>query len=99
MKPFRIAVGVSLCLCVAVSSARAATITVPAGGDLQAAINDAQPGDTIALEAGATYTGNFKLPAKNGATFITIRTAGDADLPGEGGRISPDYAPLLAKIR
>src|SRR5262245_27833900 len=99
MKLFRVAAGVSLCLCVAVSSARAATITVSADRDLQAAINDAQPGDTIALEAGAAYTGNFKLPAKNGATFITIRTAADADLPGEGGRISPAHAPLLAKIR
>jgi putative Ig domain-containing protein len=84
---------------VAGSSARAATINVPANGSLQTAVNNAQPGDTIALEAGATDTGNFRLPVKNGAMLITIRTAGDADLPGEGGRISPAHAPLLAKIR
>jgi hypothetical protein len=79
--------------------ALAATINVPSGGDLQAAINSARAGDTIVLEPGATYTGNFKLPAKSGNTFITIRTAGDADLPGEGQRIAPSYAESLAKVR
>ncbi len=44
------------------------------GGDLQAAINAAQPGDTILLQAGATFTGNFTLPAKSGTEYITIRT-------------------------
>jgi hypothetical protein len=78
---------------------RAATIAVPAGGNLQSALTNAQPGDTIALDAGATYVGNFTLPNKGGSTFITIRTGGDAGLPAEGGRISPDQAPLLAKIR
>src|ERR1041384_8464985 len=33
-----------------------ATINVPAGGDLQAALNAAQPGDQIVLQAGAAYT-------------------------------------------
>jgi hypothetical protein len=77
----------------------AATINVPSGGNLQTAINNAQAGDTIALQAGATYTGNFKLPNKNGTALITIRTAGDAGLPGGGGRISPSHASLLAKVR
>jgi hypothetical protein len=99
MKMFRLAARVSIAICVAGSSARAATINVPANGSLQTAVNNAQPGETIALEAGATDTGNFRLPVKNGAMLITIRTAGDADLPGEGGRISPAHAPLLAKIR
>jgi hypothetical protein len=71
MKPFRLLARVCACVCLAASSARAAMIAVPAGGNLQAAINDAQPGDTIALEAGAVYTGNFKLPAKNENGFIT----------------------------
>jgi hypothetical protein len=99
MKLFRLAVNLCVCVFLAASAAGAATIAVPADGNLQAAINDAQPGDTIALEAGATYTGNFKLPAKNGNRFITIRTADDAELPGEGGRILPEHADLLAKIR
>jgi hypothetical protein len=33
------------------------SIVVPAGGSLQTAINDAQPGDIIMLQAGAVYTG------------------------------------------
>jgi len=76
----------------------AATITVPAGGDLQAALTNAQPGDTIALAPGATYTGNFTLPRKAGSTFITLETRGDG-LPGEGVRISPAAAASLAKLR
>jgi len=77
----------------------AATIDVASGGNLQTAINNAQAGDTITLQAGATYTGNFKLPNKGGSALITIRTAGDAGLPGEGGRISPSNAASLAKVR
>ncbi|MEQ1727807.1 MAG: carbohydrate-binding protein, partial [Vicinamibacterales bacterium] len=39
-------------------------ISVPLGGDLQAAIDAAVAGDTILRQAGATYAGNFTLPAK-----------------------------------
>src|SRR5262249_35185603 len=78
---------------------RAATISVPPGGNLQQAIDAAAPGDTIALTPGAVYAGPFTLTVKNGDTPITIRTAGDAGLPGEGGRISPAHAPALAVIR
>ncbi|HVG20884.1 MAG TPA: hypothetical protein VNI02_17685, partial [Blastocatellia bacterium] len=45
------------------------TITVPAGGDFQAALNGARPGDTIVLQAGATYitsSDGFVLPNKSG---------------------------------
>src|SRR2546430_177165 len=86
-------------LCLSASVSTASTISVAAGGDLQAAINNAQPGDTIALARGATFTGGHVLPDKGGATRLTIRTAGDNDLPGAGGRISPDNASQLAKIR
>jgi hypothetical protein len=79
--------------------ASAATITVPAGGDLQAAITAARPGDTILLAAGATYVGNFKLPVHGGTTYITIRSAAPADLlPGTNERITPAHAPHLPKI-
>ncbi|HET9787646.1 MAG TPA: hypothetical protein VFP47_10955, partial [Pyrinomonadaceae bacterium] len=37
------------------SAAKAGTIVVPAGGNIQAAINTAVCGDTIVLQAGATY--------------------------------------------
>ncbi|HEY7172479.1 MAG TPA: carbohydrate-binding protein [Vicinamibacterales bacterium] len=81
-------------------SASAATITVNAGGNLQAAIDAAKPGDTILLQAGATFAGSFKLPAKGGTTYITIRSSTpDSQLPPAGTRITPTYAPLLAKIK
>src|SRR3981081_2199750 len=91
----RVCAGVLLCA----SSALASTISVPAGANLQQAIDAAQPGDTIALQPGATFAGSFTLPAKGGHAWITIRTAGDAGLPGEGGRISPANASALATIR
>ena len=75
------------------------TITLRAGDDLQQAINDARPGDTILLEAGAAFTGPFKLPRKNGDAFITIRTlAPDASLPSQTQRISPSYAVAMPKL-
>src|SRR5947207_1771629 len=40
-------------------------VSVRAGGDLQTALNNAFCGDTIELQAGATFTGNFRFPAKN----------------------------------
>jgi hypothetical protein len=74
--------------------------TVNAGGDLQAAINSAQPGDTILLQAGATFTGNFVLPVKSSASYIMIRSsADDASLPDANTRINPSYSPLLAKLQ
>src|SRR5436190_523557 len=75
-------------------------INVPAGGDLQAAINSAQPGDTILVQAGVTFTGNFVLPVKSGASMITIRTsAPDSSLPDATTRIDPSYAPVLPKLK
>ena len=78
------------------------TIRVPAGGDLQDALNRARPGDTIVLDAGATYVGNFVLPPKfgGGDAFTTLRSsAADSALPGPSVRMDPSHAPLLAKLR
>jgi len=75
------------------------TIAVPAGGDFQAALASAQPGDVIALAAGATFKGPFVLPDKPGAGWITVRTsAPDSALPPPGARINPSYARALPKI-
>ncbi len=78
----------------------AATIAVAAGGDLQAALNSAKPGDVITLPAGATFTGNFTLPAKTGSTsYITLRSAAaDTAFPAATARITPSHASLLPKI-
>lgn len=69
-----------------------ATISVPAGGNLQAALNAAQPGDVIALANGATFSGTFTLPNKPGASWITIRPASMVGVPPEGVRMSPAAA-------
>jgi hypothetical protein len=73
-------------------------IDVPAGGNLQQALNAVQPGGTIRLAPGATYVGSFTLPAKGGTAYVTITTA-NAALPPEGARIDPGYKPGLAVIR
>jgi hypothetical protein len=75
------------------------TIAVPAGGDLQAALDAAQPGDTITLEAGATYSGTIHLLRKDGDAWITLRTAtSDADFIPPGQRATPADAASMPKI-
>src|SRR5215813_13963015 len=75
------------------------TINVAAGDDLHAAINKAQPGDVIKLQAGATFTGNFRLPNKIGSDWIVIRSsAADADLPPAGTRVTPAKSAIMPKL-
>ena len=75
------------------------TITVAAGGDLQAALNSAQPGDVVALAPGATFQGNFTLPKKSGAGWIILRSAAaDDKLPPPGTRVTPAFASAMPKI-
>ncbi len=89
----------TIALIVAAAPANAETILVAAGGDLQAALNAARPGDTILLEPGATYAGNFKLPVHGGTAYVTIRSAAsDALLPAAGARMTPAYAAYLPRI-
>ena len=73
-------------------------IKLDRNGDFQRALNDAKPGDTIVLEAGAVYTGPFTLPVKSGNEFVTIQTSRVAELP-EGVRVTPTQSDLLAKIQ
>lgn len=72
-----------------------AQITVAAGGNLQQALNDVQPGGVVTLEAGATFTGNFVLPMKMGTQPITVITS--SVLPDT--RISLDDATEMPLIR
>ena len=75
------------------------TFNVTRGEDLQAALDSAIAGDVIKLEAGATFSGNFSLPKKQGSDWITIRSsADDAELPSPDTRITPSYANLLPRI-
>jgi len=75
------------------------TIAVAAGGDFQAALRQAQPGDVITLAAGATYTGPFVLPSKSDSGWITVRTnAPDQRLPAPGARIDPSHGPFMPAL-
>lgn len=77
----------------------ARTVSVTRAGDLQPALGAAQPGDTIELIAGVTYTGNFRLPAKagNSTAFITIQSSAVDKLP-VGVRVIPQWADRMPKL-
>ena len=74
-----------------------------AASDIQAAINEAQLGDTITIQAGVTWTVSSPLILYRktaGSGQLTIRTSSaDAVLPAAGVRITPAYKPLLANLQ
>lgn len=70
----------------------AGLIRVNAGGSLQAAVDAAQSGEVIELEAGARFEGQLVLPPKPG--FVTLRSSGELPLR----RITADDAPTLATL-
>jgi hypothetical protein len=76
-------------------------ITVNTGGNLQTALNNANCGDTIQLQAGATFTGQFNVPAKGCDInhWIIIRTSTpDSSLPAEGTRATPCNAGVASLV-
>src|SRR5438309_905975 len=69
------------------------------GDDLQDALESAKPGDVIALAPGAIFSGPFKLPAKSGNGWITIRTrVADGLFPRPGTRVDPSQTLLMPII-
>jgi hypothetical protein len=82
-----------------------ALITVAAGGDFQAALNTAQPGDWIVLEAGATWTGNYTAPVRSGDTVpggnnvIVVTSSAFASLPEKVRVLDTTSAAFFANIR
>jgi hypothetical protein len=74
------------------------TIAVSAGGDLQGALDRAAPGDVIMLQAGATFTGPFTLPAKSGSGWVTVETNALSSLPAPGNRVDASFAPAMPKL-
>lgn len=72
-------------------------INVRRGGNLQTALNQARPGDTIVLEAGAEFVGSFQLPNKEGEGVITIQSSRAAELP-ENVSVKPEQSALMPKI-
>jgi hypothetical protein len=79
-------------------------INLNANGDLRAALKSAKFGDTIVLQAGATYSGPFTLPYKGPGTgsdsdYITIRTSDLSGISADGDRIKPQqHSRAMAKI-
>jgi hypothetical protein len=75
---------------------------VKAGESLQAAVNAAELGDTILLEAGESYDGPIVLPykaAKTDADFLTIETSNLSAISSDGERIRPEvHARAMPKI-
>ena len=72
---------------------------VKGSDSLQDAIDSARCGDTLKLEAGATFRGLFRLPDKycDDSHWIILRTSTpDGSLPPEGTRITPCYAGVGA---
>jgi hypothetical protein len=70
----------------------------------QTALNEAQLGDIIQLEAGRTFaaTGPYGFQHQfksSGTGYLTITTTEGARLPVEGTRITPVYNPLVPTIQ
>jgi hypothetical protein len=81
-------------------SKAAPTRVLKAGDDLQSALDEAKAGDVIALEAGAVFTGAFRLPNKPGNGWITIRTrVADGVFPQAGTRVDPSQSRLMPVIQ
>ncbi len=72
---------------------RPAGATLPAhtSTEFKQALSSAKPGDTIVLDAGANYQGNFTLPAKSNPNNKWIYVVGSAlaSLPAPGNRVNP----------
>lgn len=72
---------------------------MPSGGDLQGAINSANPGDEIVLQASGSWTGSYALPNKGAnSAWIVIRSSALSSLPMPGNRVSPQDAANMPKI-
>ena len=96
----RVAAAVIMLGAGACSAAGQTPIVVSAGGNLQAALDQAQPGQVVQLQAGATFDGNFVLPVKSGTGYITVRTSTpDSQLPGANTRITLAHESLLPTLR
>lgn len=62
--------------------------------DLQLAINDANPGSILVLDAGASFKGSFNLPDKSGNDWIIITSSRMDLLPQQGFRVIPGFQTL-----
>lgn len=96
MKPIPLLVALLVALLFIPFTVNAETIVVPAGGNLQSAVNASIAGDTIIITAGATYS-QVVWPNKAGTAEITVRSSRAGELP-TGVRVTPAQAHLMARI-
>jgi hypothetical protein len=75
-------------------------VAVNQGEDLQSKLNSLNCGDTAVLQAGSTWSGNYRLPFRpcNDQQWITIQSSGLSKLPEPGNRISPTDASSMPRI-
>jgi|GEM_PF-6617125 len=64
----------------------------------KAARADASLNHEVIIPAGATCTGPFVAPPKEGPGTVVVRTSAADKLPPEGSRISPSYLPAMATL-
>lgn len=84
---------------VADTAAPGKVVAVHPDDNLQAAVNSADCGDRIELQAGAVFTGAVHFPEKpcDDSHWIILRTsAPDAALPAEGTRLKPCFAGVAS---
>ncbi|MFC2130971.1 T9SS type A sorting domain-containing protein [Bacteroidota bacterium] len=75
------------------------TFSVKTSADFQSALNAANSGDIIELQAGTTFTGPFTLPNKiTGTGWIYIRSSAYSNLPEPCIRVSPSDAVNMPSI-
>jgi hypothetical protein len=74
-------------------------LAVQNGKSLQAALDSAQPGDSISLDATVTFVGNFVLRSKAGNGWIYIESSAIGSRVHAGRRASSTDAPFMAKIQ
>jgi hypothetical protein len=81
-------------------NALAATLNVPSSQypTVQSAVNAANPGDTIVLQAGTNFVESVTLKVKPGNSFITIQSSAMNSLPPEGYRVTPAMAQFMPKL-
>ena len=86
--------------CTYVITCAAASCTPTESAEVQQALDDARPGDTLRLEAGKTFLSTgWRLPSKDGSDgWITLTTTRYEDLPDENTRITPAWASLLPRL-
>src|SRR5690242_2360267 len=91
---YLVAIAALVLITITATPAAAATHYVANGFNLQAALDAAQPGDEVVLQAGATFVGTFRLPVKPAGPSIVVRSS----VLLEARRVTPLDASKMATL-